>query len=290
MPLIVSVVIPVKDDFDRLELCLSALEGQNYPRDLFEIIVVDNNSVGDIAVVSTLFPKVSFLFEGAVGSYAARNKAIAASKGSLLAFTDSDCIPGPSWIEAGVLAFSCDAELSMLAGKIELFTASKNKLTSVELYELAFAFNQKKYLEERHYGATANVFARRELISSVGKFNASLYSGGDKEWGLRVYQAGFKQVYSREVVVSHPARRSYWEYFRKLRRVTKGARDIKDHIIGGSDLLALQPKSSSYHSLRYLMERLEGMSIWRKIRVLWIVGLTFVFTKILYISGAINFR
>ncbi len=40
----VSVIVPVYNDVDRLERCLSALRAQRHPDDEYEIIVVDDGS------------------------------------------------------------------------------------------------------------------------------------------------------------------------------------------------------------------------------------------------------
>ena len=44
----VSVIIPVFNDSDRLLTCLKALEHQTYPKNLYEVIVVDNDSEDNV--------------------------------------------------------------------------------------------------------------------------------------------------------------------------------------------------------------------------------------------------
>ena len=53
----VSVIIPVYNDFLRLRICLKALENQSYPKDLFEIIAVDNGSDEDVGSISNIFSR-----------------------------------------------------------------------------------------------------------------------------------------------------------------------------------------------------------------------------------------
>src|SRR5690606_25863401 len=98
MSLMFSVIIPVYRDWYRLQLCLNALSHQSFPRDSFEIIVVNNDPM-DIAPVDFKLPiNAMLLVEAKVGSYAARNAAIAVAQGAVLAFTDSDCIPEQDWL------------------------------------------------------------------------------------------------------------------------------------------------------------------------------------------------
>lgn len=214
----VSVIIPVFNDPNRLRLCLQALAQQTYPKDSYEVIIVDNDSTFSIEPVVTQFDVVRTIHEKKPGSYAARNKGISIADGEIIAFTDSDCIPAPNWIEEGVSSLLSTPNCGLVAGKITLFCKDQNHPTAVELYESIMAFPQKRYIEENRYGATANVFTFMEVIRNVGLFNDRLTSGGDAEWGKRVYASGYMQIYSDEVCIKHPARSSFSELYNKIAR------------------------------------------------------------------------
>ena len=53
-------------------------------------------------------------------------------------------------------------------------------------------------------------------------------SGGDMEWGQRLRARGFSQVYADDVRVSHPARRTLGQLFRKSIRVAGGVQQVAD--------------------------------------------------------------
>ncbi len=216
----VSVIIPVYNDFERLKHCLQALDHQTYPRSCYEIIVVDNNSDDDLKSLISQFQNAVYESELTVGSYAARNKGISVAKGTILGFTDSDCIPSVDWIEKGISSLS--NECQYVAGQISIFFKDPKRPTIPELYDSLNCLNQQHYMESGHYGATANLFAYRELFDRVGLFSAGLKSGGDKEWGQRVFAAGHKQAYAKDVLVLHPARYSAKDICKKTARVTKG--------------------------------------------------------------------
>ena len=63
----------------------------------------------------------------------------------------------------------------------------------------------------------------------VGLFDAALKSGGDREWGNRVFNAGLPVNYADDVRVLHPARHSADEYFSKLRRIVHGHYALRHH-------------------------------------------------------------
>jgi glycosyltransferase involved in cell wall biosynthesis len=224
----VSVIIPVYNDRERLETCLAALERQTYPRNCYEVIVVDNGSRECVAPTVARFPQARAACEPTPGSYVARNTGVALSRGEVLAFTDSDCLPAPDWIEAGVAALRRLPGCGMVGGRVDLFYQNPDNPTAVELYDkIVMGLQQRRYIESGHYGATANVFTWRRVFDRVGPFDAKLRSSGDNEWGQRVYRAGLPQAFADEARVGHPARSSLRDLCRKVVRVTGGHQDVK---------------------------------------------------------------
>jgi glycosyltransferase involved in cell wall biosynthesis len=218
----VSVIIPVFNDHERLKLCLQALESQTYPQDLYEIIVIDNASHERVEETVRQFRQVSVAYEKQRGSYAARNKGILLAKGEILAFTDSDCIPASDWIETGVRQLLSTPGCGLVAGRIEVFFNAPGKPNAVELYDSITFLQQQKYVREYHFGATANLFALKKTFNEVGYFNDRLKSGGDMEWGHRVFSLGYPVIYADDSCVRHPARKSLAELYQKVKRISRG--------------------------------------------------------------------
>ena len=95
--MIISVIVPVRND-RRIEECLNSLIHQDFPRDQYEILVVDNGSTDpEIPQIIQKFP-VRYISEPRIGSYTARNSGIDQASGGILAFTDSDCILPATWL------------------------------------------------------------------------------------------------------------------------------------------------------------------------------------------------
>ena len=218
----VSVIIPVFNDTKRLGYCLQALESQTYSKNLYEVIVINNNSTENIQTVVDRFPQVRMANEKKQGSYAARNKGISLSLGKILAFTDSDCIPADDWIEKGVAALQKNPDCAMVAGEIELFYQNPHNPTIVELYDSMNFLRQKIFVEELKFGATANLFTFKDCFEKVGLFNTDLRSSGDREWGQRLFNSGLKQVYANDARVAHPARNEVKEIKKKTARIVEG--------------------------------------------------------------------
>lgn len=222
----VSVIIPVFNDVDGLKLCLAALAEQTYGQSNYEVIVVDNGSEEPELVRSVVEPAGVFTQEPQPGSYAARNKGVALAKGEIVAFTDADCIPAADWIEKGVQRLLSVPNCGLVAGNIEIFPRDAQSPTAVELFEMATAFPQEHHLNTLKYGATANLFTFASVLAQVGPFNQTLKSGGDLDWGRRVYAQGYQQIYGADVQVAHPARRSFQQMRQKSVRLAGGHYDL----------------------------------------------------------------
>lgn len=218
----VSVIIPVRDDTERLKKCLSALKDQTYPIDKYEIIVVDNGSKKDPVVDITPFEGGRLEYEQRRGSYAARNKGIRLSRGEVLAFTDSDCIPQHDWIERGVTALLRVPGTVYVSGRIEIFFKDQEKLNSIEMLTAFTMFDQEENKRCKNFGVTANIFTYKRVFDQVGLFNPDLISGGDLEWGNRVIDAGYDLLYAEDVCVKHLAISSLKHLYKREMRLVYG--------------------------------------------------------------------
>jgi len=218
----VSVIVPVYNDAQRLRGCLAGLREQTYPCERYEVVVVDNASTEDLRPVVAAFPGFGFEREDCPGSYAARNKGIAASKGQILAFTDSDCLPEPGWIEAGVRALESRPGYGAVGGRIEMVARDPQRITPFDLHDLVWGMPQRVYVERFGLAATANLFTYRWVFDRVGPFDASFKSCGDCEWSFRREAAGIELAYAEEARICHPTRSSLREFVRRRRRIAGG--------------------------------------------------------------------
>jgi glycosyltransferase involved in cell wall biosynthesis len=83
-----SIVVPVFNGGDTIDDLLRSLLALNYPQELCEIIVVDNDSNDDTPQRVQQYP-VTLLYESEIHSYfAARNRGIRAARGDIIVSTD----------------------------------------------------------------------------------------------------------------------------------------------------------------------------------------------------------
>ncbi|MCP5047350.1 MAG: glycosyltransferase [bacterium] len=201
----VSVIVPHYNDAARLGLLLESLEKQDYPRDCFEIIVVDNGSAstGEVERLSAAH-NVRLLHEtGSQGSYAARNKGIRAAKGEIFCFTDADCIAGEMWLSEGVKAME-EPGVHLVGGNVIFFFP--DRVGAAEYYDSITNMGNETAVYERGVAKTANLFVKKQVFDAIGLFPGQLKSGGDIYFTALAVREGFKLVYSAQAFVSHPAR------------------------------------------------------------------------------------
>jgi glycosyltransferase involved in cell wall biosynthesis len=222
---LVSVVIPVFDAAGPLADCLRALALQTLERARFEVIVIDNGS-SDRSRQAAAEAGAIVVGESRPGSYAARNRGLSLTRADVVAFTDADCEPDPRWLERGLGHVQREPD-TVVAGRIAFRPSDRTRPTAVERYEQFTALQQRRFVEQGGFGATANLFVPRRVFDRVGLFDATLKSGGDVEWCQRATAAGYRLRYADEVTVSHPPRRTWRDLYRKVRRTIGGAHDLR---------------------------------------------------------------
>src|SRR6058998_485820 len=105
MPM-VSVIVPAFNAERTIGDCLAALLAQDYPPERLEIIAVDNRSTDRTAAHMCHYPVRVVAERRVQSSYAARNTGLAEARGSVLCFTDADCLPEPGWARTLVAALA----------------------------------------------------------------------------------------------------------------------------------------------------------------------------------------
>ena len=198
----VSVIVPHYNQPAALRRCLECLAAQDFDG-AFEIIVGDNNSPGGIEGLHREFPEVRFVTACERGAAPARNAAIAAAQGEVLAFTDSDCLPAPDWLREGVAAL-VRGDGDLIAGDVDVTCRNESAPTDVECFERVFGFRQEMYVRRKGFSVTANIMTTAETARQIGSFTNGLSE--DLDWCHRARALGFRLAFHGKSRVSHPAR------------------------------------------------------------------------------------
>jgi hypothetical protein len=158
-PPLVSVVVPVRDRRALLRQTLDSLAAQTVTD--HEVIVVDDGSTdgsaSEAARDAAAGRPVRVVDGGGRGAVAARTAGVAVARADVLAFTDSDCVPGPGWLAAGLAAIDGGADV------VQGLTRPARPVRALE----------RSVWSTRDDGlfATCNVFYRRGAFDAAGGFD-----------------------------------------------------------------------------------------------------------------------
>jgi glycosyltransferase involved in cell wall biosynthesis len=211
----ICVVVPVRNGTHHLARLVPALERQTFPRERFEVIVADDGSTDKPERFATADHWLRVLTGAPSNSYAARNRGVAASAASSIAFCDADCVPDPSWLERGTAALHT---ADLVAGRISFERPERR--TTWAFIDMETSKNHEQ-LVALGLGETANLFVRRQAFDDVGGFDSSIDEHGDFDFVERCIEAGARLVFDETAAVSHPVRvrrkdvlRAHWIYSR----------------------------------------------------------------------------
>jgi GT2 family glycosyltransferase len=231
----VTVAVCTRDRPDDLARCLDALQRLDYPG--LEILVVDNApATAATEQLAAARAGVRYVREPRPGLDHARNRALAEARGELLAFTDDDVVPDPSWVTALAGVFRQDPRVGAVTGLVlplELETEAQRLFERYRSFARGGARVRAEAVGEgpvaERYGMTgsfgtgANMAFRRRVLHELGGFDPSLGAGTPTRGGddldifFRVLKAGWALVYEPAAVVHHRHRREMAELVNQIR-------------------------------------------------------------------------
>lgn len=193
-----SVVVPARNEARWIRRCLEALLAQDYPRYLYEVIVVNDRSSDATArmvkEVQARSPHVRLVNVDKVPAGIAPKKhavtvGIGNALGQIVVTTDADCVPGKGWL-AGI-----NREFAPDVGVVVGHTAYRSPRNWFE------GIQSLDYLSHRIIGAgtvgtgevitstASNLAYRKRVFEEVGGFGESsgLVSGDDDLFLHRVH-------------------------------------------------------------------------------------------------------
>jgi glycosyltransferase involved in cell wall biosynthesis len=200
-----TVVVPAFNAAATIEECVRSLLALRYPRELLELVVVDNGSTDETqAVLAPHSDRVALIEESRRGPAAARNAGIRHARGEVVAFTDADCTVDPDWLRELVEPLR-DSEVGIVGGRI-LARAGANE---AELFGETIHDHHASILVWRPpYVITMSWASRRAVLEEVGLFDETLRRVEDVDLSYRIGRAGRRLVYRPEAVVYHRNERS----------------------------------------------------------------------------------
>ncbi len=201
----VSIVVPVYNRAELIQPCLSSLMAQTYPKDRYEIILVDDgstdNTVASARELLRDWPGTFQIVQKPNGGPAsARNAGFRASQADVIAFIDSDCVAEIHWIEK-LIDTLASKDAAGVGGP--LINVVQPGWVANYLNETSFFRHRVKH-GKVDYLLTANVAFRRSALVEVNGF--SEYPGvwaEDADLSFRLIQSGHTLLLTEQGLVTH---------------------------------------------------------------------------------------
>ena len=217
----VSVVILTKNSAATICRSLESALSQSRPPD--EVVVVDGSSVDGTKDILRKYP-VKIVEEPGLGFGHARNVGLNNASGDIVFFLDSDCYAEPLWIQNALKALQ-NPDITAVTGPTLLW----NKESTVARF-LAFVRDRVEISKESRLveiAPTMNLALRKNVIETVGMFDASLVRGEDTDLTYRISR--------KEKILWDPSVRIW---FKGSPNFWKASRKCVDHFIGMGQLFA----------------------------------------------------
>ena len=271
-----SIVIPSYARPDRLLSCLKAVERLDYPRDRFEVIVVDDGSPESLQhVVDGLrdLLTVHLVRQAHAGPATARNTGAAKARGEFVAFTDDDCAPAADWLRrlAGRFASSPHA---MLGGRTinALPTQICSSASQLLIDYLYACYNAEP--DRARFFTSNNMAVPAEDFRRIGGFDVRfpLAAAEDRDLCERWFREGRPMIYVPEARVHHAHALTLRGFWRQHWNYGRGAYYFQQaRARRGQSRIRFEPVSFYPRLLWFPMSRGRG---WRALQLVSLLGVS----------------
>jgi GT2 family glycosyltransferase len=210
-----SIIVATFQRPDLLRQLLNALQKQIVSPEVFEIIVVDNESYSNVEVMESCTSRqyqnlsLRYIHHGKPGVSSARKRGVQDARAELVAFLDDDTVPPPNWITQ-VFTVRASSKADVFGGPYMPLYTSKPPEWFKEKYASNNYGDEAHWLEENKTLIGGNSIWVKDLFLRFGGFSEKFgYIGNKKRYGEdnelceRVQQAGIGLWYDPMLTVQH---------------------------------------------------------------------------------------
>jgi cellulose synthase/poly-beta-1,6-N-acetylglucosamine synthase-like glycosyltransferase len=280
----VSIIVAAYNSQDTIEKCLKSILTQNYPKDSFEVIVMDGGSKDDTVKIAEQF--LIKVFSIRLNCPAAYNYAHKIAAYPILGFVDADAKVESDWLQKLAPRLS-EPQVAGVSGRIETWNQDNPWARSIG-YELKARYSRIGKYTGRI--ATMNLLLKKSVIEEAGGWDEKLPSQYDTDLGYRISAEGYKIAYEPTAVCYHFNRPTVKAYYRQ--QLQYGKNTLKLYFMHGrlaqgdeiTDVgMNVQP------ALFLFVLALLVLGVVPLLRLLWVVsGLLLLGIVIYYLYSAVK--
>lgn len=286
----ISVIIPARNEEKNIAACLDSVCNQSYPKELFEILVVDDHSTDNtVAIIKRyetqnvkLISLKDFVTAGELNSYKKKAIEIAVqrSSGKLIVTTDADCIVPKQWLQT-IAAFYETYQPEFIAAPVSINCGNRfiEIFQALDFMTLQGITGASVYKKIHSMCNGANLAYTRKAFEEVGGFSGidTIASGDDMLLMHKIYKRYPDKVMflrSGEAIVQTAPVRTTGQFFNQRIRWASKANRYDDKRIFWvlllvymvNVLLLVLPVIAVFDNVHYPMFNAQ-FSIW----ILWLI-------------------
>jgi glycosyltransferase involved in cell wall biosynthesis len=209
----VSIIIPTFNGGSRIGSCLDALLPQIVGLDA-EILVVDDGSADDTRDVVARYSGIRLLSQKNAGPAAARNRGALEAKGTIILFTDDDCVPTSDWLAAMIKSFD-DPEVVGVKGVYR----TRQQAVAARFVQMEYEdrYRLMARLPDIDFIDTYSAGFRRDRFLEMNGYDSSfpVACAEDIELSYRMSARGWKMKFVPTAIVYHTHPDTLSRYMKK---------------------------------------------------------------------------
>lgn len=237
---IISVIIALKNEESNVHALMQSLDQLDYPKELFEIILVDDHSSDCTAEILSQYKNESIqvYLNTQRGKKSAILTGISYAKGDWVAVTDADCLVPKSWLQA--LAESRMNHTKMVLGPVFILDRNRDFLElfqQMEFLGLQGATAGAAGVQKPISANGANMLFHKNTFNEIKPFedNMHLNTGDDQFLMMKMAsEMGPESItycWDEYAVVRTQAVQNWRDYFKQRIRWASKGKSYKDLII-----------------------------------------------------------
>ncbi len=196
-----SIIIPTHNSELTIKQCIESLTSQSFPREKFEIIVVDDGSTDQTTSIAKKAGADSIILIEPCFQGKSRNIGVQNAKANLLGFIDSDCEAKNGWVETIIKELE---SLQAITGAIDNGN-TQSKIAWAEYFVEFCAFNEFRKRSVIRTMPGCNIACLKEIFMKAGGFSEERLSE-DILFGQALRRKGVEQIFVPELKIKHLCR------------------------------------------------------------------------------------
>lgn len=281
------MIVPTRDSAETLADALEALTRSDLPRECWELIVVDDASTDDSALIAARYADTVVRLPGERrGDGYSRNRGFEVASGECIMFLDPDCRAHPAALRRIATLFATDPGVDVIVGTYDTDSAATG-ITS-QYRTLHHHYVHLQSVEADTFWSTCgamrrSVFQRAQMYDEWG---FSRPHAVDIELGYRIRALGHRIVVRNDVRVTQLCQ---WNLRSAIRS------DFRDRSVPWMQMLMRQRSHPEYEGIAFrAIEKINTLGVWialvcgiiaaLTLDVRWLMSAAFAMMPIIFVN------